>query len=235
MHIQMERLYKAAKALKGFTTQAEIARALNQSSQTVNNWESRGISKSGMLKAQSAFGCSATWLESGEGVMNVESAEPGHGLKPGTYKQVVASHDTDAGVTHIKKVKLRLSAGIMGYQVEPENYEGTTLTVPSAWIESRGYASEKLIAIRVRGESMEPTLYADDLVIINTADTVVVDGQVYAVNYEGEAVIKRLTRDAGRWWLTSDNSDQRKYHRKSCEGNECIIVGRVVKRESERF
>lgn len=161
--------------------------------------------------------------------------ERSHGLKPGSFAKVVAAGEQDASVVHIKKVKLRLSAGIMGYQVEPENYEGATLTVPSAWIESRGYVPEKLIAIRVRGESMEPTLYQDDLVIINTADAAVVDGQVYAVNYEGEPVIKRLTRDAGRWWLTSDNSDQRKYHRKSCEGNECIIVGRVVKRESERF
>jgi phage repressor protein C with HTH and peptisase S24 domain/DNA-binding Xre family transcriptional regulator len=161
--------------------------------------------------------------------------EYGHGLAPSTYKQVVVAEDGDRGVVHIKKVKLRLSAGIMGFQIEPEQYDGTTLTVPGEWIYRRGYDPAKLIAIRVKGESMEPTLYEDDLVIINTADTKLVDGQVYAVNYEGEAVIKRLSRDVGRWWLTSDNSDQRKYHRKSCEGNECIIVGRVVKRESERF
>lgn len=162
-------------------------------------------------------------------------AERSHGLKSGSFARVLVAGEDDESVVHIKKVKLRLSAGIMGFQAESESYDGMTLTVPSIWIERRGYVPEKLVAIRVRGESMEPTLYEDDLVIINTADTKLIDGQVYAVNYEGEAVIKRLTRDAGRWWLTSDNSDQRKYHRKSCEGNECIIVGRVVKRESERF
>jgi phage repressor protein C with HTH and peptisase S24 domain len=71
MHIQMERLYKAAKELRGVTTQAGVARAMNQSSQTVKNWETRGISKSGMLKAQEEFGCSATWLESGAGDMAI--------------------------------------------------------------------------------------------------------------------------------------------------------------------
>lgn len=156
-------------------------------------------------------------------------------LPAGAYQKIVVAGEGDADVVQIKKVKLRLSAGIMGFQVEPETYDGTTLTVPTAWVQRRGYDPERLIAIRVKGESMEPTLYEDDLVIVNTADTRPIDGQVYAVNYEGEAVIKRLTRDMGRWWLTSDNSDQRKYHRKSCEGNECIIVGRVVKRESERF
>lgn len=151
------------------------------------------------------------------------------------YHPVRVATEDDPAFVHIKKVKLKLSAGIMGFHTEPEAYDGATLTVPIDWVLRRGYDPAKLIAIRVRGESMEPTLYADDLVIVNTDDTKMVDGQVYAVNYEGEAVIKRLTRDAGRWWLTSDNADQRKYHRKSCEGSECIIVGRVVKRESERL
>lgn len=153
----------------------------------------------------------------------------------GRFQNVEVVDEGDDRFVQVKKVKLRLSAGITGFQVEPEQYDGKTLSVPSQWVERRGYDREKLIAIRVRGESMEPTLYEDDLVVINTADTKPVDGQVFAVNYEGEPVIKRLARDAGRWWLTSDNSDQRKYHRKSCEGNECIIIGRVVRREGERF
>lgn len=71
--------------------------------------------------------------------------------------------------------------------------------------------------------------------VLNTADTKLVDGQVYAFNYEGEAVVKRLSRDAGMWWLTSDNPDQRKYHRKSVQGSECIVIGRVVRKESDRI
>ncbi len=82
---------------------------------------------------------------------------------------------------------------------------------------------------------MEPNLYAGDLVIINTADLSMTDGAVYAFNYEGEAVIKRLQRDQGQWWLTSDNPDQRKYHRKSARNGECIVVGRVVKRETDHI
>ncbi len=52
------------------------------------------------------------------------------------------------------------------------------------------------------------------MVIINTADKRPADGIVFAINYEGEPVVKRMARDIGEWWLTSDNPDQRKYHRK---------------------
>lgn len=74
MHITMERLYRAAKELRNVEGQAELARALNQSPQTVNNWEARGISKAGMLKAQSVIGCSATWLASGDGRMSLDQS-----------------------------------------------------------------------------------------------------------------------------------------------------------------
>jgi phage repressor protein C with HTH and peptisase S24 domain len=82
---------------------------------------------------------------------------------------------------------------------------------------------------------MEPTFYEDDIVVINLADKKPVDNGVFAVNYEGEAVVKRLSRDAGQWWLMSDNPDQRKYYRRICKGTECIIVGRIVRREGDHF
>ena len=40
-----------------------------------------------------------------------------------------------------------------------------------------------------------------DTVVINTAQAEPKDGAVFAVNYEGQLVIKRLVRDAGQWWL----------------------------------
>jgi phage repressor protein C with HTH and peptisase S24 domain len=155
-------------------------------------------------------------------------------LLPGAMR-VRAVGDDDPALTHIPKVKLRLSAGITGFEVEPERFDGATTTVPTHWIERNGYSRQKLVAIHIKGESMEPTLYEGDLVVINTADTKPVDGAVFAVNYEGDAVVKRMIRDAGQWWLSSDNPDQRKYFRRSCRGNECIVVGRVVRRESERL
>jgi len=68
MHKTTERLYATLKELKlipGRHPQAEVARGLNISSQIVYNWETRGISKAGLLECQKQFGVSATWLEFG--------------------------------------------------------------------------------------------------------------------------------------------------------------------------
>lgn len=151
------------------------------------------------------------------------------------FRPVKVVADDDPYFTHIPKVKLKLSAGISGFEVEPEEYDGSTTAVPTAWVERSGYNKERLISTHVRGESMEPTFYEGDLVVLNTADTEPVDGGVYAINYEGEPLIKRMERDAGHWWLKSDNLDQRKHGRKVCQGDACIIVGRVVRKESTRF
>ena len=156
------------------------------------------------------------------------------GLKPGSFMRVESAGPGDPRFTLIPKVRLRLTAGISGFEVEPESFDGSTAAVPTDWIERNAYDRSKLVAIMVRGESMETTFYEGDLVVVNTADQKLVDGAVYAVNYEGEPVVKRLTRDAGQWWLTSDNPDQRRYYRRTCDES-TKIIGRVVRKESERF
>ena len=135
----------------------------------------------------------------------------------------------------IRRVKLRLSAGIVGFAVEPDEEAGAAFSVEADWLARNRFDPEHLIALEVTGESMEPRLYRGDVVVVNTADKAPADGQVFAVNYEGEAVIKRLTRDAGQWWLTSDNPDQRRFPRKLCDGITCLIVGRVVLKKSENI
>jgi hypothetical protein len=69
MHEQMKRLYKAAKELLNIEGQTEVAKLFNASPQTLNNWEARGISKRGLLKAQNVIGCDASWLSDGVGDM----------------------------------------------------------------------------------------------------------------------------------------------------------------------
>jgi hypothetical protein len=62
MHPSMVKLYRIAKDARNITGQSALARALVESPQTVKNWESRGISKGGAMKAQAVFGCNANDL-----------------------------------------------------------------------------------------------------------------------------------------------------------------------------
>ena len=148
---------------------------------------------------------------------------------------MVIAEDGYPDFYHIPKVKLELQAGITGFQTIPDIYDGSRLSVAKNRVDRNGYSPSSLIALSIKGESMEPNLYEGDQVIVNTSDTKMPDGAVFAFNYESEAVIKRLVPDQGDWWLTSDNSDQRKYARKRCRSGECIIVGRVVRRETDRI
>jgi hypothetical protein len=65
----MDRLYRAADELGKVTGQSNVARKLNESPQTVKNWETRGISDAGAIKAEGILGCLAHWLTTGEGDM----------------------------------------------------------------------------------------------------------------------------------------------------------------------
>lgn len=79
---------------------------------------------------------------------------------------------------------------------------------------------------------MEPNLWPGDQIIINTADTAPQDGTVFAVRYEGILLAKRLRRNAGQWWLDSDNPDKARYGPKLLT-EDARIVGRVVYKRSE--
>ena len=90
------------------------------------------------------------------------------------------------------------------------------------------------LAVKVSGRSMEPSLYDGDLVIVNLDDTRLQDGQVFAANYDGELVIKRLKREAGSWYLASDSLDKARFPDKRCSDG-CGLIGRVVYKQSEHI
>ncbi|NRR28865.1 LexA family transcriptional regulator [Oxalobacteraceae bacterium] len=135
-------------------------------------------------------------------------------------------------MVQIKKSNLRLQAGVTGFETEQGFEDGGTVAVPLEWIEKNDYVTQCLLAIKVKGQSMEPAFFEDDVVVINIADTKAMDREIYAVNYNGEAVIKQLVRKNQEWYLHSFNSE---FDRLLCRGGECIIVGKVVWQEARSF
>lgn len=164
-----------------------------------------------------------------------EAGEIAAGLQPAGSPIAIPDMTEDANLAPVKVVRLRLRAGITGFGFEIDQSDAAPIFFRTDWLKRRGLKPHKLLATKVGGHSMEPTLFDDDVVVVNTEDTEPKDGEVFAINYEGEPVIKRLVRDASTWWLSSDNPDQRRYPRKECMDPHCIIVGRVVHRQSERI
>ena len=58
----MAKLYQFARENRQIGGQTELAKAMGETPQTVNNWEARGISQRGANVAQKRIGCDANWL-----------------------------------------------------------------------------------------------------------------------------------------------------------------------------
>ena len=217
-------------------SQTVLAKAVGISQSSLAEAE-RGASGSAYTAQLAAvLNVDAHWLATGEAKVP-SAAQSGTPLDRAAEESPAYEVDMDAhaDLVSIRRVKLRLKAGISGFAIDADESEGTPLFFRSDWLRERGYKPYALVAVKVTGPSMEPSLFGGDMVVINTADIEPKDGVVFAVNYEGEAVIKRMIRDGGKWWLSSDNPDQRRYQKKECHEGQCIVVGRVVHRQSEQI
>jgi phage repressor protein C with HTH and peptisase S24 domain len=202
-------------------TQLGLAEKARVSPGTIGNLEtSARKSPRELLAIASALGVRPEWLKTGRG---------------GPFEQQGAINLTEnPDYPAVRRVRFKLSAGASGFAVEYPDDDDAPIVFRRQWFDSNGYDPEKLFAVRVANGSMEPGLNDGDTVVVNTAQTNPKDGVVFAVNYEGELVIKRLVRDAGQWWLCSDNADQNRYPRKVChEGT--FIVGEIVHKQSEKI
>ena len=208
-------------------TQSELARLVGVRPTSVNDWlsgKTKSLKGDSAVRASEVMNVRAKWLSTGEGPKRREQGAP------------AASLDLDAmpGLVAVPRVRFKLSAGVSGFAVEPENGNGKPIYFRDDWFQMHNYRPEKLFSVRVAGASMEPSLWDGDLVVVNTDDTKPHDGDVFAVNYEGELTIKRLRRDAGDWWATSDNSDQRRFAPKRCT-EDVQLIGRIIYKQSERI
>ena len=196
----------------------------------------RGVGDALARKLEAGCGKEIGWLDRPHGNTTDESltVEQAQALLPGSLRVVVDDPD-NRNFYQIKKVKLQLRAGVTGFQTVPDIYDGDTISLRKNWVDRKGLHPGTLLALTVAGDSMEPNLYEGDVVIIDTADRAMKDGSVYAFNYDGESVIKRLVKERGDWWLFSDNMDQARHRPKGCRSGDCGIIGRVVKRETDHI
>lgn len=218
MSIPKDRVIEARESVQ--MRPAEFSRRIGVSKSALSQIED-GTTKSLALKTalniQALTGYRAEWLQDGT-----------------LPKKGKAAFSPQGDYLGVRRGTIKLSAGVSGFAVEYENHDAPPIFFRREWFTTNSYIPEKLIALRVQGHSMEPGLFDGDTVVVNTGDATPSDGDVFAINYEGELVIKRLKRDAGEWWITSDNADRRRYPDKRCTAD-VFIIGRIVYKGSERI
>lgn len=138
----------------------------------------------------------------------------------------VPGNSESGGTTFaVTKVKLRLRAGVSGFETEAKLKYGDPLQVPTEVIRALGPSIGRLLGIRVRDRGMEPLLFEDDWVVIDTGDTELRSREVYAVNWNGEACIQQLVKRGAEWYLSYLHEDFKPVNVRSGQLN---IVGRAV-------
>lgn len=128
--------------------------------------------------------------------------------------------------TPIRAVKLRLQAGVSGFVAEPDmEIDHGYFQVPTDVIEQLGLNPEDLIVTTVRGRSMEPMMFEDDKVLVDTSKRRPKNNECFAVNWNGEPIVKCLIKKSEGWNLYSFN---REFPTIDVRSGQCSIIGMVV-------
>ena len=193
-----ERLLEAM-GLRDMTV-ASLSKALSISYQAVKkvvNGKSASFGLVNNQRAAQVLGVSADWLATGQGSMLTALAtHTGEQVQSAQAMAILMASNPEFPA--IRRVRLKLSAGASGFGIDYILDDAAPIVFQKEWFVSRGFQPDKLLAVKVANGSMEPGLHDGDTVVVNVGDTNLKDGEVYAMNYEGELVIKRLMRDAGQ-------------------------------------
>lgn len=227
--------WKASRKAQGLPASQEVAASLlGFSTQSAVSQYVRGsipLNVRALIKFSELFECPASDIspELAKEIKQIAAAAApakGSSGQAGEHREVDLDDSPDT--VRVRKVIFKISAGIAGFAVDYlDNGEGTPLYFPKAWADKKNLAPEKLYATRVSGSSMFPTILPSDVIIVNTGDTKRAKDAVCAINHEGEFTVKRLRYEMRRWWLVSDNPDQRSYPPTACTDG-TYILGRVV-------
>ncbi len=142
----------------------------------------------------------------------------------------VAQHGsvTPRGYVSVKLYEIEASAG-SGSLVENED-PSTSLLFSEKYIrKDLGYNPGNVFLLSVRGDSMEPTLKNQSIVMVNKIDDFASDG-IYVFRFEGALLVKRLQFLPEKIEVISDNTTYKTWEilKKDIEHKDFQIIGEVV-------
>lgn len=113
--------------------------------------------------------------------------------------------------------------------LNPEEGHIGTLAFKRTWLTQIGLNPAKASILRVKGDSMEPTIKSGAIVLVDEQKTKPEKNHIYAFIEDGELRIKRLDVIEGKvLTISSDNKDCPPEVRINADMNRLRILGRVV-------
>ena len=168
---------------------SELAEIACTTPQNVTNWISRdAISRKKARLISEKLGYDLNWLLYG-GDGNIKDSE----LNPVEWESLSEEEQNNGKFVTIPVLDVELSAGFGACPtMEQEMY---TLPFRAITLKQRNIPIHMAKVVKVTGDSMEPRLFDKDIISINTADTRIRDGKIYAVRVNDLQKVKVLIRN----------------------------------------
>lgn len=212
------------KLVRGAMSQEDFADALGVSKAAIGGYErdKQSPGSAVIVSICEKFGVEPRWLLMGDGPMRpsgceISSSDPGLGaytksspLAHLANASVVPRSTTefveclDCNLAMIPMVEARLSAGTGSFEnggVEERRY-----AFRSEFLSRKGQISQ-MVLMRVVGNSMEPEIHHDDVVLIDQSQRTPVPGALFAVGIMDMVYIKMVDALPGRIILKSSNPE----------------------------
>lgn len=175
-----------------------------------------------LIAIANAGGVRLEWLVTGEGAMrNREVLEV-----PPTY-----GADVGPEFTLVPRYEVEAAAGA-GQAVDCEQEVGK-LAFRADWLRHKGLRAADLAVIRIKGDSMAPTIRDGSLVLVDCRrhhEKPSSDG-IYVIQLDGDLLAKRIQIDLageGALYIKSDNPAYTEQHLDAAAADRLRIVGRVI-------
>lgn len=102
------------------------------------------------------------------------------------------------------------------------------VAVRRTWVREVQLDESQLTLIIAKGDSMEPTIHSNDLLIVDLSTTKPKDGHIYVFKCGDELFVRRFQNVLGSWRLISDNSIYDKVDVEPNKQSEFSVIGQVV-------
>lgn len=124
--------------------------------------------------------------------------------------KIIFDETATPAYTFIRRVNARPAAG--GGSLENTGEEEDLLAFRKKWLQSRTCSSQdKLSVMTVSGDSMAPTLFNGDIVLVDEGEAgkALKDGNIYVVRQGEEIFVKRFRRGVGKLLFLGDNPEMK--------------------------
>jgi len=131
---------------------------------------------------------------------------------------------------NIPQYNIKLSAG-NGYT--PTEHESCKMQAfPKDWLNTLSGRTDSLVITQAHGDSMQPRIYDNDYLIIDTSQREIQSGKIYAIRVNDELRVKRLIMKVnGNLMVISDNPYKKEFPDEELSPPEqrgMNIIGRIV-------